>query len=265
MRKIALAILIAWPALAQAPSSSVIRKLVTNGTTSGATYTVPNIGQVQHQVIGSLTLNPGVCLLPVYLQLQGSGDGTNYFNIAPIITLDPAYTATSNVNTFGTGLFPNLRLKVTGASSVCVVNVWYIGTTTAFSNPQSVMNASNYTASSGTAAASVGGTTGVKITPPVTSAGLQPIIYGLMVYQSDTTNVYEYTIQSADSVGCTDPQGSKISFKVGSAGGPNYVLPTSTVPYLIGGVGKGVCVTGTSAAGTNPATFTFISRYEGGS
>lgn len=247
------------------PNTSIIRKIITNGVTSGATYSVPNIGQVQHQVIAEVTINPGVCLLPSYVQLQGSADNTNWFNIAPIITLDPTNSATANGNIYGTGLFPYLRLKVIGASSACVMNAWYVGTVTAFSNPQSVMNSANYTISSNTVAASGGGTTSVQITPPVTSSGLQPVIYGLMVYQSDTANVYEYVIQSADALGCTGATGPKISFKVGSAGGPNYVLPTSTVPYLIGGVGKGVCVTGTSAAGSTAATFTFISRYEGGS
>lgn len=241
--------------------NSIVRHVVINGTTSGATYAVPNIGQVQHQVLATASGTPGVCIATQQIFLQGTADNSNWVDIGPVLSVDFNNNVPSG-NIFASGLFPAFRIKVIG-NGACVLNVWYVGTVASFNAPQAVMNVFNYNTLAIASGASVGGTTGVVAVPPVGTSSAIPVVYGIVAYQSDTANVYEYVLQSADSLGCTAPVGPKISFKLGT-GATNFTLPSSLVPYLVGGSGKGLCITGKSAAGTTNATITLIMRFEGG-
>ena len=244
------------------PASSVVTQVLVNSTTA-TTANVQNLGQIQHFVYANVTQGGGTCSAAQSIYLQGSVNKADWINIGPVIALNYG-TGPLNGQTSGNGLFPALRIFVNGGSSTCKLNAWYIGTVSAYANPQTVLNSSNYTVASVATQASAGGTATVIVVPPVGTATAIPVVYGIISSQPDAANTYAYVLRSAGS-DCTGPNGASLTWRMGTAGGPNFILPTSVVPYLIGAAGNSLCITGTSAAGTTNGTITLIMRFEGGS
>lgn len=255
--KIILLFLAAASAFGQ--NQNIIKKIIANGSAT-ANYSVQNVGQVQHLVFAVVSQSPGACNSTDTLYLQGSSDNSNWSTIGPVLAL--AYGSTDTGTIQGTGLYPYLRVRlVSGGDTDCIVNAWYTGTVIPFSSPQTVINTSNYFTSTINIPASGAGSTTAIATGPGSSATYA--IYGIILTQADTTNLYDISIQGGGAA-CASLTGPRINLTLGGTTlTPNVVLPTSDVPYLITTGRTTLCATGTSAAGSTVTYMTIIYRVEG--
>lgn len=227
-------------------------QLAINGvTTATASTFMRNVGQAQHGIFVSAT---GCSVLPgsVNAAVQGSYDNISYFAIGPatVTMKSSSASAASGLGT-GAGAYPYIRVNyASNTGTGCTISIWYTGAV----NPSGVINASNYYL---TGTGSPTGAATVSLFPSV--SGARFVIYGLYVINitggTNTLNVFDISNGAA----CTGSTGYSIFAGATISANEKIIMPTSTVPYLIGTVGSGLCMT-TTGAGTTQVTV--IGRYE---
>ena len=228
-------------------------KLAINGVTTAtaSSFISPNVGQAQHTIYVSAT---GCSVLPgsANAYVQGSYDNITYFAIGPaVVTMKALSASASSGLGTGSGAYPYLRVNyVSNTGTGCTISIWYTGAV----NPSGVINTSNYYL---TGTGSPTGAATVSLFPSV--SGARFVIYGLYVINitggTNTLNVFDI----ANGAACTGATGYSIFSGATISANEKIIMPTSTIPYLIGTVGSGLCMT-TTGAGTTQVTV--IGRYE---
>lgn len=192
-----------------------------------------NIGQTSHTAIAVVTA--GIHNVTVTCTIEGSADGTNYFNIgvSAFQVLFPLAGGTTKC--FGYGAYPSVRVKiqlVAVASYVVPINVTYSGTSTS----------SNVLVDSGGAnmnmtAYNVALITGSSVLQgPVVGQGIS--IYGIQVYSQDAT-------ATSIILTCTTGTQSMLIGNIGTA--KTIIMPESLRPYM-------TCIAGDSLTATYVGT-----------
>lgn len=256
--------LLALSVIGCAQNTSIIRQPIVNATAT-ANYSIGNIGQVQHFVFATVTQSGGTCNTGTTFYLQGSTDNATWNAIAPPVSL--TYTGGITQGSMNaSGLYPYLRLRVSygGVVPACVVNAWYVGTVIPFSNPQAILNTSNYLTQTLSVPVTAGLTSFTALTNQAPGTTAKPVIYGVVAGVSDAANAYSLVIQGMDST-CTTPSGFRLTLYFAGTSVRNTVLATSIVPYAIGNASTYICIGAQSAAGVTTPEVTVTYRYEGGS
>ena len=249
------AVLLAQTSCANGQNQNVVKKVFSAESGSQVSANLPNSGFGQHFLKATVTEFGGVCNTQTVISLQGSTDGTSYFNVAQPMYLSYSGSVFTK-NVFANGVFPFLRVRASSAQAFCKYTVYYIGSVNPISNPQATLNTNNYVTTTVTAPASVAGTvTTVEINPTSESPY---VVYGAVVTNMDSADAATFQI-----VGC-------MAGPIYSGGGPtirvlpnaaSVVLPTSITPYLITSTGYNLCVLGLAAADSS-AVLTITYRLE---
>jgi len=250
------AVLLAQVTCAPAQSNqNVVKKVFNADSGTQVSSNLPNSGFGQHFLQATVAQSGGTCNTQTVVTLQGSTDGTTYFNVTQPMYLSYAGNIFTK-NVFANGVYPFLRVRASSSQAFCKYTVYYIGSVNPISNPQATLNTSNYTTTTITALASVAGTVStIEINPTLDS---QYVVYGAVVTNMDSADAATFQI-----VGC-------IAGPTYSGGGPtirvlpnaaSVVLPTSITPYLVSATGYNLCVLGLAAADSS-AVLTVTYRLE---